>query len=143
MTTTQHRRSKPAIQPLFHAMLLGGGLSLLAAPLQAQQPTASTASSPAVAVADPAANKEVTAENAIEVIEISGYRGSLNVALLSKRQAVGAKETILAEDLGKFPDLNIADSLSRIPGVAIEQDAGEGRQNQLTWFRRNFCQNYH
>jgi len=131
MTTTQHRRSKPAIQPLFHAMLLGGGLSLLAAPLQAQQPTASTASSPAVAVADPAANKEVTSDNAIEVIEVSGYRGSLNVALLSKRQAVGAKETILAEDLGKFPDLNIADSLSRIPGVAIEQDAGEGRQISL------------
>ncbi len=131
MTTTHHRRSRPAIQPLFHAMLLGGGLSLLASPLQAQQPTASTASSPAVAVADPAANKEVTAENAIEVIEISGYRGSLNVALLSKRQAVGAKETILAEDLGKFPDLNIADSLSRIPGVAIEQDAGEGRQISL------------
>ncbi len=138
MTTTQHRRSKSAIQPLFHAMLLGGGLSLLAAPLQAQQPTASTASIPAVAVADPAANKEVTSDNAIEVIEVSGYRGSLNVALLSKRQAVGAKETILAEDLGKFPDLNIADSLSRIPGVAIEQDAGEGRQISLRGLGASF-----
>ncbi|MGX9461250.1 TonB-dependent receptor [Shewanella sp. A14] len=73
--------------------------------------------------------KEITADEAeIEVIKVSGYRSSINAALLSKRAAVGSKETIIAEDIGKFPDLNVADSLSRIPGIAIEEDAGEGRQ---------------
>lgn len=67
----------------------------------------------------------------IEIIEVSGFRGSLNVALMAKRDAVGSKEVILAEDLGKFPDLNVADSLARVPGIAIEQDAGEGRQISL------------
>ncbi|MDP5137720.1 TonB-dependent receptor [Rheinheimera baltica] len=71
------------------------------------------------------------AQDDIEVIQVSGFRGSLNVALMSKREAVGSKETILAEDLGKFPDLNVADSLARVPGIAIEQDAGEGRQISL------------
>ncbi len=71
------------------------------------------------------------AEEDIEIIEITGFRGSLNVALMAKRDAVGSKEVILAEDLGKFPDLNVADSLARVPGIAIEQDAGEGRQISL------------
>ena len=64
----------------------------------------------------------------IEVIEVSGFRSSLNAALASKRSAVGSRETIIAEEIGKFPDLNVADSLSRIPGISIEEDAGEGRQ---------------
>lgn len=74
----------------------------------------------------------------VEVIEVSGFRGSLNVALAAKREAVGSKETILAEDLGKFPDLNIADSLARVPGIAIEQDAGEGRQISLRGLGASF-----
>ena len=60
------------------------------------------------------------------------------MALAAKREAVGSKETILAEDLGKFPDLNIADSLARVPGIAIEQDAGEGRQISLRGLGASF-----
>ena len=143
--------AKAPLQPLFVAMLLGGAMSLLATPLYAAQnadadkmaaadKTAATPTADA-AKADPAeaavnvlaksAPASKTDEKAIEVIEVSGFRGSLNVALMAKREAVGSKETILAEDLGKFPDLNIADSLSRVPGIAIEQDAGEGRQISL------------
>jgi iron complex outermembrane recepter protein len=55
------------------------------------------------------------------------YRGSLNAAILDKRAEVGQVDTIVAEDIGKFPDLNLAESLQRIPGVAITRDAGEGR----------------
>jgi len=68
------------------------------------------------------------AEKDVEVIEVTGFRSSINAALMSKRDAVGSRETIIAEDIGKFPDLNVADSLSRVPGVSIEEDAGEGRQ---------------
>ncbi|WP_241737522.1 TonB-dependent receptor [Neptunicella marina] len=67
----------------------------------------------------------------LEVIEVSGFRGSLNKALNTKRQSVNAKESIVAEDIGKFPDLNIAESLQRVPGVAISREGGEGRQITL------------
>jgi iron complex outermembrane receptor protein len=55
------------------------------------------------------------------------YRASLSAALNEKRAEVGQVDAIVAEDIGKFPDLNLAESLQRIPGVAITRDAGEGR----------------
>ncbi|WP_231758661.1 TonB-dependent receptor [Microbulbifer elongatus] len=65
---------------------------------------------------------------ALEEITVTGsYRASLAKALDQKRDAVGSKDTILAEDIADFPDLNLAESLQRIPGVAITRDAGEGR----------------
>ena len=110
-------------QPLSQAIVLALGLT--SQPLWAQTAPDSQADASATA-----ASSKAKADD-IEVIEVSGFRGSLNVALAAKREAVGSKETILAEDLGKFPDLNIADSLARVPGIAIEQDAGEGRQISL------------
>ncbi len=62
------------------------------------------------------------------VIVVSGFRQSLNAAISAKREAVGQVDVIVAEDIAKFPDTNLAESLQRIPGVAIERDAGEGRQ---------------
>lgn len=58
---------------------------------------------------------------------VVSYRASLNKALDLKRAEVGQVDVIVAEDIGKFPDLNLAESLQRIPGVAITRDAGEGR----------------
>ena len=52
----------------------------------------------------------------------------MNAAISAKRDAVGQVDVIVAEDIAKFPDTNLAESLQRIPGVAIERDAGEGRQ---------------
>lgn len=62
----------------------------------------------------------------IEKIEIKGVRGSLNRSLGDKRLNTGIVDTISAEDLGKFPDNNISESLQRIPGVTIERDFGIG-----------------
>lgn len=62
------------------------------------------------------------------VIIVSGFRASLNEAVETKREATGQVDVIVAEDIAKFPDTNLAESLQRIPGVAIERDAGEGRQ---------------
>jgi len=74
------------------------------------------------------AKTEAKEEDARELEEIVvTYRESLNQALDEKRDSVGQRDVILAEDIGKFPDLNLADSLQRIPGVAITRDAGEGR----------------
>ena len=68
--------------------------------------------------------------NTTEVAEVvvSGYRSSLEQALSLKREQVIASDSILAEDIGNFPDLNLSESIQRIPGVALQRDAGEGRQ---------------
>lgn len=129
MQVTDHSASlhRYTFSPLFKAMLLSGALGLSLSSVQA---TAQQTEQQQETQAE-SASKTSQKNEEIERIEVSGFRGSLNVALMSKREAVGSKETILAEDLGKFPDLNIADSLARVPGIAIEQDAGEGRQISL------------
>lgn len=68
-------------------------------------------------------------EDDIEVITVTGgFRGSLASALNQKRFETGSTDSIKAEDIADFPDLNLAESLQRIPGVAITRAAGEGRQ---------------
>lgn len=64
----------------------------------------------------------------LEEVIVTGYRKSLNAALDAKRDAVGSVDTIVAEDIAAFPELNLAESIQRIPGVSIQRDAGEGRQ---------------
>ena len=67
-------------------------------------------------------------EGALEEVIVTGFRQSLSVALDEKRDAVGAIDAIVAEDIADFPDLNLAESIQRVPGVSIARDAGEGRQ---------------
>lgn len=62
-----------------------------------------------------------------ETITITGIRASIESALKAKREDKGIVDAITAEDIGKFPDTNLAESLQRIPGVVIDRDAGEGR----------------
>ena len=64
----------------------------------------------------------------VDAVVVTGFRSSLGKALNMKRETAAAVDTILAEDIGKFPDLNLSESIQRIPGVAITRDAGEGRQ---------------
>lgn len=66
-------------------------------------------------------------EGAVEEIVVTGFRQSLSLALDQKRDAVGAVDAIVAEDIADFPDLNLAESIQRVPGVSIARDAGEGR----------------
>lgn len=62
-----------------------------------------------------------------EEIVVTGIRGSLRSAASIKRNALSIVDAISSEDLGKFPDTNVAESLQRIPGVAIDRSNGEGR----------------
>jgi len=68
-------------------------------------------------------------EEATEIGEIvvTGFRASLNAALDAKRDSANMVDVIVAEDIADFPDLNLAESIQRVPGVAIDRDAGEGR----------------
>ncbi len=63
----------------------------------------------------------------VEEVIVTGFRGSLQQALDIKKSSAVAADTILAEDIGKFPDLNLSESIQRLPGVALARDAGEGR----------------
>jgi TonB-dependent receptor len=73
----------------------------------------------------PAADGEVEAG---EVVIVTGYGQSLGAALRKKRGSTGQVDAIVAEDVADFPDLNLAESLQRIPGVAITRVNGEGSQ---------------
>ncbi|MBO9713257.1 TonB-dependent receptor [Sphingomonas sp.] len=60
-------------------------------------------------------------------IVVTGFRQSLGAAINLKRESVASVDAIVAEDIAKFPDQNLGESLQRIPGVSIQRDAGEGR----------------
>ena len=63
----------------------------------------------------------------LEEVVVTGFRQSLEDAALDKRAKTNFTDSIFAEDIGKFPDLNLAESLQRLPGIQIERDAtGEG-----------------
>ena len=84
---------------------------------------------PAAAPAAPAATAApaAVAAPAVETVVVTGFRASLESALNKKREDNGIVDVIKAEDIGKFPDTNLAESLQRVPGVVIARDAGEGR----------------
>ncbi|MFN3230008.1 MAG: TonB-dependent receptor plug domain-containing protein, partial [Asticcacaulis sp.] len=71
------------------------------------------------------------AEAATEEVVVRGYRKSLGEARALKRNNDGVSDLIVAEDMAKFPDLNLAESLQRLPGVAINREGGEGRRISL------------
>lgn len=85
--------------------------------------------------------QDVTTENSseeIEVIQVSGIRGSLVKSMDVKRSSVGVVDAISAEDIGKFPDTNLAESLQRITGVSIDRSNGEGSRVTVRGFGPEF-----
>jgi iron complex outermembrane recepter protein len=86
-------------------------------PVLAQQTEAQPAAQPAPSD-KPAEEKKKTAEEPQTVV-VTGIRGSLQQSLNRKRNADSHVEVITAEDIGKMPDKNVADSLQRVPGVTI------------------------
>ncbi len=76
-------------------------------------------------------DEPISTDAAPSEVVVRGYRQSLANASDVKRRAVGVEDVINADDIAGFPDLNLAESLQRIPGVVITRDAGEGRQIAL------------
>jgi len=71
-------------------------------------------------------------------VVVTGLRASLESALNAKRTENSIVDVVKAEDIGKFPDTNLAESLQRIPGVAIDRDAGEGRSITVRGLGQDF-----
>jgi iron complex outermembrane recepter protein len=67
------------------------------------------------------------AERDVETVIVTGFRSSIRSSLAAKRAEIDIVDSIKAEDIGKFPDNNLAESLQRIPGVAIDREGGEGK----------------
>ncbi len=89
-------------------------------------------------VAPTYAEESTNAEKEIEVIQVTGIRGSLVKAMDIKRNSNGVVDAINAEDMGKFPDTNLAESLQRISGVSIDRDNGEGSKVTVRGFGPDF-----
>jgi TonB-dependent receptor len=77
------------------------------------------------AALSPAAAQEIDDSNLDEIV-VRGIRGSLTTSMNRKRDAQGVVDAITSEDIGKFPDTNLAESLQRISGVSIDREIGEG-----------------
>ncbi|MED5549137.1 MAG: TonB-dependent receptor [Pseudomonadota bacterium] len=82
----------------------------------------------AAALGGMAAAQDSAETSTNDVITVTGYRQSLAAALDVKRDSSGVVDAIVAEDIAAFPDLNLAESIQRIPGISINRVAGEGRQ---------------
>lgn len=91
----------------------------------------------ALTLAGPASAQSSGDENGEEAstenqIIVTGIRGSLQRNLDAKRDAEGVVDVISSEDIGKFPDSNVAASLQRLPGVSIQRDGARGEANGVT-----------
>jgi TonB-dependent receptor len=85
-----------------------------------------------------AAEMSTTAKENIEVIQVTGRRSSIKESTRLKRDASGVVDAISAEDIGKFPDTNLAESLQRITGVSIDRSNGEGSRVTVRGFGPEF-----
>ncbi|MFG6440382.1 TonB-dependent receptor [Roseateles sp. LKC17W] len=109
--TLKSRRSAARVR--LNPVALASTLALLggAGAVQAQQATAAAGT------------------QSLETVVVTGIRKSLDSAVTLKRESRGLVDGIVAEDIGKFPDTNLAESMQRIAGVSIDRSAsGEGSQ---------------
>ncbi len=95
---------------------------------------------PALAqTAPPSGGQEQAVPAQEQDIVVTGYRASLESSTNAKKNATGFTDSIFAEDIGKFPDTNIAESFNRIPGVTIAREVtGEGLNVTIRGLGTNF-----
>ena len=73
-----------------------------------------------------AAKKKDDAKN-LDTVVVTGIRGGIERAIDIKKESTSIVEAISAEDIGKLPDSSIAESISRLPGIAAQRVAGRAR----------------
>lgn len=124
------------------------GLTPLTASAQSQSPSQPVQSPPPSTPAAPApgpitspqstASQEAVTE--VDEVVVTGIRSTLARALQLKQEAITFRDTILAEDIGKFPEQNIADALVRLPGVELVKDgnSNEGQTIRLRGLSAEF-----
>ena len=105
--------------------ILALGITSLAYPQAASTATTTASTTTAAAATTPGATEEPVQLGAFVV---NGYSASLASSLQAKRESQDNVEVITAEDVGKFPDSNLAESLSHLPGISVDRLFGEGER---------------
>ena len=77
---------------------------------------------------EPAADAAEAANAPLAEVVVHGYRAALQESLETKKDATVVEDVLTAEDVGKFPDKNVAEALQRLPGVVTTRDFGEGER---------------
>ncbi len=114
--TTLHRLAACSILTL----AIAGSAYAQTAPAPAAPASTTTAASATSSAADEPVQ--------LGAFVVNGYANSLATSLQAKRESVDNVEVISAEDVGKFPDTNLAESLSHLPGVSVDYLFGEGER---------------
>jgi TonB-dependent receptor len=92
-----------------------------------------------VALVAGGSNYALAQENpVVEEVIVTGIRASAQASMDVKRDATGVVDAITSEDMGKFPDTNLAESLQRITGVSINRTNGEGSEVTVRGFGGEF-----
>lgn len=126
----------PALRP-FHARVTPIALAVSAALLSLSsahaqtvpaEPGTQSAQQSAQQNAQPATQPAAAPDpTAASTVLVTGYRYAIEKSLDQKRDANSIVEVVTAEDVGKFPDKNVADALQRVPGVVVTRSGGEGK----------------
>jgi len=127
----------PSLKPTLIAVCLPFALSGGAFADTAAQPTSATTA--AVATTTTTTTSTTTtaapASDELQEIVVTGLRASLEKSLVIKRDAPVVLDSINAEELGRFPDADVADSLEHLPGITISRTTGgEGQQVTVRGF---------
>lgn len=89
-------------------------------------------------VASPLVLAQDATQQEVETIAVTGIRSSVAKSMDVKRSSAGVVDAISAEDIGDFPDTNLAESLQRITGVSIDRSGGEGQLITVRGFGPQF-----
>jgi len=110
-----------------HPLMLACALALAASSAaQAQQSQAQPAAPPAQ---DP---------TTLDAVQVTGIRAAIESAVATKNESTSIVEAISAEDIGKLPDISIADSISRLPGIATQRVDGRSQVVQIRGMSEQF-----
>lgn len=102
---------------------------------QTQAPAPAAAQATQAQVTQTQGQNEATT---LDSVVVTGMRNALAESMELKRNTAGVVDAISAEDIGKFPDTNLAESLQRITGISIERRDGEGAQITARGFGPQF-----
>lgn len=108
-------------------------MALAAAYGQVAAQAAAPAPAPAAEKAPEATPSAAKPEgNQLSTVVVTGFRSSLEKSMVLKQQAIGVRDSIVAEDIGKFPEANVAESLQRVPGVILNRDESSGEGQRIS-----------
>ncbi|AQQ67211.1 TonB-dependent receptor [Microbulbifer agarilyticus] len=107
-------------------------------PINSKRFTLSALSAAVISAASVGVQAQDAASTTLEEVSVTGIRQSLTNAMDIKRDSAGVVDAISAEDIGKFPDTNLAESLQRITGVSIDRSNNEGNKVTVRGFGPNY-----